>query len=219
MGLHIAAMLKREDVRDAFISPIAQNLSDLPAGAVVGTSSLRRQAQVKFVRPDLDVVTFRGSVQTRLAKLAKGDVAATFLAVAGLRRLDLEDQITNQIDTDVMLPAVAQGAIGIECRCGDTRVEDLLAPLNDAETFHAVTAERVFLTRLDGSCRTPIAGLAEFFGDVVKFRGQILSPDGSLAYFEAAEGMAQRADDVAFKVAETLIKQAGPEFMAAMVSQ
>ncbi len=216
-GLHIAAMLVREDVRDGFISPVAGDIGDLPQGAVVGTSSLRRQAQVREMRPDLEVITFRGSVQTRLEKLARGEVAATFLAVAGLNRLGLQDKITKEIEPDVMLPAVAQGAIGLECRVGDERVEALLAPLNDPGTVSSVAVERAFLTRLDGSCRTPIAGLALLNNDEIHFWGQILAPDGSQSFSECARGPASEAASIGIKVAEILIERAGPEFMASLV--
>ena len=216
-GLHIAATLPREDVRDAFMSLTALHLDGLPGGAVVGTSSLRRQAQVKLRRPDLEVVTFRGSVQTRLEKLANGVVDATFLAVAGLNRLGLSEQITAAIEPDVMLPAVAQGAIGIECRVGDTRIENLLRPLTDVASETCVRAERAFLTRLDGSCRTPIAGLAELDDARMKFRGEILAPDGSEHFYTEENGDAADAEAIGIAAAERLIKQAGADFLAAMV--
>ncbi len=216
-GLHICAMLPREDVRDGFISPVAPDLVSLPQGAKVGTSSLRRQSQIKVVRPDLDVVTFRGSVQTRLEKLDRGEVAATFLAVAGLNRLGMQGHITCAIESEEMLPAVAQGAIGLECRRGDERVESLLAPLNDANSFTVVSCERAFLKRLDGSCRTPIAGLAELKGDVLSLRGQILAPDGSGEFSDRLTGPVGECEALGTQLAETLIDRAGPDFMAAMV--
>lgn len=216
-GLHIAATLPREDVRDAFISPKAARLEELAAGAVVGTASLRRQAQVKLKRPDLEVVTFRGSVQTRLEKLERGEVDATFLAVAGLNRLGLTDVVTSRIEPDVMLPAVAQGAIGIECRMGDARVEALLQPLNCAETALRVGAERAFLARLDGSCRTPIAALARLEAGQMTLEGQILAPDGSRAFYDQVSGDAADGAALGVELAERLIEAAGPEFLAAMV--
>lgn len=215
--LRIAAHLPREDVRDGFISRTVKHLDELPEGAVLGTSSLRRQAQVKKRRPDLDVVTFRGSVQTRLEKLERGEVAATFLAVAGLKRLGLTDELTTPIETDVMLPAVAQGAIGIECRTGDERVEPLVAALNDRDTEICVTAERAFLRKLDGSCRTPIAALGEIDGDSFKFRGQILAHDGSKAFYEERSGLVASATEIGIEVADCLIEKAGPEFLASLV--
>jgi hydroxymethylbilane synthase len=216
-GLHIAAILPREDVRDAFISPKAGRIDDLPEGAVVGTASLRRQAQVKWFRPDLEVVTFRGSVQTRLEKLRKGEVDATFLAVAGLNRLGLSSEVTSFVEPDVMLPAVAQGAIGIECREGDDLIEALLAPLNSEATRICVDAERAFLRRLDGSCRTPIAALAQLDEDRLYLQGQVLAPDGGQEYSgEASRPMAENID-LGIEVAERLIKEAGEEFLAALV--
>ena len=158
-GLVIAAMLEREDPRDAFVSVKYASLDALPAGAVVGTSSPRRQAQVLRARPDLRVVGFRGNVETRLRKLEEGVADATFLACAGLNRLGLSQHITAAMPTDVMLPAVAQGAIGIEIRADDDATARLLAPLNDAATALCVAAERAYLAQLEGSCRTPIAGL------------------------------------------------------------
>ena len=216
-GLHICAMLPREDVRDGFISPVASDLMSLPQGSKVGTSSLRRQAQIKVVRPDLDVVTFRGSVQTRLEKLDRGEVAATFLAVAGLNRLGMKDHITCAIEPEEMLPAVAQGAIGLECRIGDGRVEPLLAPLNDETSFTVVSCERAFLKRLDGSCRTPIAALAKLEGERLSLRGQILAPDGSEEFSDHLTGSAREGQAIGILLAETLIDRAGPDFMAAMV--
>ena len=215
--LRITAHLPREDVRDGFISRDVSHIDELPQGAVVGTSSLRRQAQVKKRRPDLDVVTFRGSVQTRLEKLERGDVAATFLAVAGLKRLGLTNELTTAIETDVMLPAVAQGAIGIECRTGDERVEPLVSVLNDKKTEICVTAERAFLRKLDGSCRTPIAALAEIDGDKIHFRGEILAHNGERSFFETREGSIERATDIGIESAESLIEKAGAEFMASLV--
>lgn len=215
--LRITAHLPREDVRDGFISRDVSHIDQLPQGAVVGTSSLRRQAQVKKRRPDLDVVTFRGSVQTRLEKLERGDVAATFLAVAGLKRLGLTNELTTAIETDVMLPAVAQGAIGIECRTGDERVESLVSDLNDRETEICVTAERAFLRKLDGSCRTPIAALAEIKGDKIHFRGEILAHNGERSFFESREGSIEKATEIGIESAESLIKKAGAEFMASLV--
>jgi hydroxymethylbilane synthase len=180
-GLEISCLLPREDVRDAFISPKAASLAELPKGAVVGSSSLRRQAQIKAKRPDLEVITYRGNVETRLRKLNEG-VGATLLACAGLRRLGLAKKITSVISTDDMLPAVAQGAIGIEIASRDDRTRALLAAIHDEQTAIQLAAERTFLARLDGSCRTPIGGLAELDGDRMVFRGMILTPDGSVCH-------------------------------------
>lgn len=188
-GLAIPCLLPREDPRDGFLSPKAGRLIDLAQGAVVGSSSLRRQAQILRLRPDLKVVMFRGNVNTRLRKLAEGEVDATILALAGLKRLGLEGEITSEVEPDEMLPAVAQGAIGVEVRAGDERVAGLIAPLNDPETGWRVGAERAFLTELDGSCRTPLAGLATVAapGHLV-LRVMILTPDGVTCHETSREG-------------------------------
>ena len=178
-GLAMAAYLPREDVRDVLLAVAKTTLSDLPQNAVVGTASLRRKAFLLARRPDLQVVTFRGNVQTRLRKLADGAVAATFLALAGLHRLKLAPDGMCVLEPEEMLPAVAQGAIGIECRENDARVQGYLAPLDDAPTRLRVEAERAMLAVLDGSCRTPIAALAEIDGDRLRLRGAIARPDGS----------------------------------------
>ncbi len=179
--LVINTCLPREDVRDAFISRKYRSIEELPNGATVGTSSLRRRAQLLTMRPDLKLVEFRGNVQTRLKKLDAGVAEATFLACAGLHRLGTFD-IANPIETDVMLPAVAQGAIAIEQRRGDGVVSDMLAPIHHAETLLRTSVERAFLAELDGSCRTPIGGLAEISGEEIIFRGEILRPDGSQVF-------------------------------------
>jgi len=181
-GLMLAACLPREDVRDAFISATAAALASLPPGAVVGTASLRRQAMVKRLRPDISVVPFRGNVETRLNKLADGVVDATLLALAGLKRLGRADAATAVLETEEFLPAVGQGAIGIEVRTGDERTRDLVAAINDPDTLTAIEVERAFLAVLDGSCRTPIAGHARIAAGAISFRGMILRPDGSEAH-------------------------------------
>jgi len=209
-GLGIGAVLPREDVRDAFISLRHASLADLPHGVVVGTSSLRRQAQLLHARPDLKVVGFRGNVQTRLKKLQEGVAEATFLAVAGLKRLGLAERITEAIDPSEMLPAVAQGAIGLEIRSGDERTAALIAPLNDASTALAVTVERAFLARLEGSCRTPIAGHATVHNGRVRFRGQVLSPDGTSCHDVEREGAAQEAITLGVAAADDILSKAGP---------
>jgi hydroxymethylbilane synthase len=212
-GLTIGAMLPREDVRDAFISARWPSLEALPQGAVVGSSSLRRQAQLRRLRPDLQVVTFRGNVDTRLRKLGDGAVDATLLAVAGLNRLGLADRITAPIPLDVMLPAVAQGAIGIECRFDDEDTAALLDSLNHPATALCVTAERAFLARLEGSCRTPIAGLGQLDGSVFTFRGEILRPDGSESHAVTRQGQPAAAMQLAIEAAEDLLDRAGPGFL------
>ena len=213
-GLILGAALPREDVRDAFISLKYSTLDDLPSGATVGTSSLRRQAQLLNLRPDLEVVGFRGNVQTRLKKLQEGVADATFLAVAGLKRLGMEDRITSAIPLDVMLPAVAQGAIGLEIRAGDTATAILIAPLNDNETHMAVAAERGFLARLEGSCRTPIAGLAQMHDGVLLLRGQVLSPDGKISYAVRSQGSLANPVDLGFAAANEILSKADRSVLA-----
>ncbi len=214
-GLAIGAVLEREDVRDAFISLKYSSLADMPSGAVVGTSSLRRQAQVKRMRPDLNVVGFRGNVQTRLKKLEEGVAGATFLAVAGLNRLGLSDRIVRAVPTEEMLPAVAQAAIGIEIRAGDESTAALIAPLNHEATAVCVAAERAYLKRLEGSCRTPIGGLARIGDDGrISFKGEILTPDGSVAYATERTGAASNAEAIGDAAAQELLVQAGSGFFS-----
>ena len=214
-GLTITSILPREDTRDAFISAKWATLDALPQGAVVGSSSLRRQAQLRRMRPDLEIVMYRGNVDTRLRKLADGVVDATLLAVAGLNRLGLADRITAAIPLDVMLPAVAQGAVGIECRFDDSATATMLAALNDPTTSLCVTAERAFLARLEGSCRTPIAGLGQLEGDVFTFLGEILRPDGSECHAIIRQGAPAAAVQIAVEAAEELLARAGPGFLGA----
>ena len=177
-GLEISTLLPREDTRDAFFSRTGQGIADLPAGSVIGTAGLRRQAQILERRPDLKVVPFRGNVQTRLAKLDAGEVDGTLLALAGLRRLGLTDRIPAVLEHEEMLPAVAQGAIGIEIRSNDDATRALLAPLHCHDTAARVTAERGLLAALDGSCRTPIAALSVLDGDRLSLTAKVLSADG-----------------------------------------
>ncbi len=211
-GLKLGCVLPREDVRDAFISVSFKSFSELPRGAVVGTASLRRQAQIKRARCDLEVVTFRGNVDTRLAKLSDGAVDATFLAYAGLLRLGLGGRATALMEPEDMLPAVGQGAIGVEMREGDETVERLLAPLNDRATEIRVTAERAFLAELDGSCHTPIAGLAQLEGNRLNFRGMILTPDGGEWHETAREGGLGDGMAMGTDAATELRRLAGPHF-------
>ncbi len=187
-GLEVVAMLPREDARDAFISLTASSLLDLPLGARLGSSSVRRTAQALRLRPDLRPVQFRGNVQTRLQKLHDGVADATFLASAGLHRLGLASKITSYIEMAVMLPAVAQGAIGIQINADDDAQRKILAPLNHDATFIAVSCERGFMAALDGSCRTPIAGHAVIENGAVKFRGEALTLDGAHVFSVACHG-------------------------------
>ena len=184
--LVISTILKREDVRDSFISRRYSSIADLPLGSVVGTSSLRRKAQLLNKRKDLKVVEFRGNVQKRLEKLDNNVAVATFLATAGLNRLGLVELI-NPISTDEMLPAVAQGAVGIE-HLRSEKLEEFLAPLNDSVSKKRVEAERAFLRELDGSCRTPIGGLAQKSNEEFKFMGEIISANGEVKIHDVWQG-------------------------------
>ncbi|TYC69975.1 hydroxymethylbilane synthase [Stappia sp. BW2] len=212
-GLALTAFLPREDVRDAFLSPKAKTLTDLPQGAVVGSSSLRRQAMIKRLRPDIEVVMYRGNLQTRLRKLADGEVDATLLAAAGLRRLGLEAEITSLLETSEFLPAVGQGAICIESREGDTATLQMLSAIHDETTQIRLDAERSFLAVLDGSCRTPIGGLATLEGDTLHFKGIVLKPDGSEAHEASASGVKADAVQIGRSVGEDLKSCMGPDFM------
>jgi hydroxymethylbilane synthase len=205
-GLVLACVLPREDVRDAFISNTARSLADLPPGRTVATSSLRREAQLRRLRPDIKVRPIRGNVETRLRKLEAGVADATILAMAGLKRLGLADRATAPIP-------VAQGAIGIEIRAED-RIAELLAPLDHPPTAIATAAERAFLARLDGSCRTPIAGLAEPTGaEELLFRGMILTPDGRQVVETRRSGSLGDALRLAEDAADELLTRAGPDFL------
>ncbi|MEO0543431.1 MAG: hydroxymethylbilane synthase [Pseudomonadota bacterium] len=211
-GLAITAFLEREDPRDAFIGVAAPKLEELPRNAVVGTSSLRRQALVRRARPDITVVEFRGNVQTRLKKLADGVADATLLANAGLRRLGKADVITDLIDLEIFPPAPGQGAICIEGRSGDERTDMLVEPLNHDATFTALTCERAFLGALDGSCRTPIAGHAIIDDGSIAFHGMILTPDGSQSHETRLSGVVGHAVEIGQKAADTVRKEAGSGF-------
>ena len=216
-GLTVTCYLPRQDVRDAFIGRGTATLADLPAGAVVATSSLRRQAQVRRLRPDLQVQSMRGNVETRLQKLADGVAHATILAMAGLIRLGLQDRVSSPLPVDLMLPAVAQGVIGIETRAEDVAMMSLIAPINDQATGLAVAAERAFLAKLDGSCRTPIAGLAELVDGSLVFRGMILTPDGREWHETRRQGRPEEAIRLAEDAAAELIARAGANFLRAFV--
>jgi hydroxymethylbilane synthase len=187
-GLVLAAVLPREDVRDAFISLAAPSLRALPQKARLGSSSVRRTAQALRMRPDLVSAPFRGNVETRLQKLKEGVADATFLAAAGLRRLGLEQHITALVSTDDMLPAVAQGAIGLQINVKNSAIAKTLAAINHAASNHAVTCERAFMAALDGSCRTPIAGHATLEGEVLSFRGEALTLDGKQVFTAMRRG-------------------------------
>jgi len=212
-GIVLTAVLEREDVRDVFISERADSLDSLPAGRVVGTSSLRRQAQILARRPDLRVEAFRGNVQTRMRKLKAGDADATLLALAGLRRLGLDEVATEILGPDVLLPAVAQGAIGMTCRGDDDRVRETLAVLNHQRTWDRITAERAMLAALDGSCRTPIGGLAEIgAGGALTLRGLVAKADGSEIIETTRTGPVADAEALGRDAGQELRHRAGPGF-------
>ncbi|WP_323037506.1 hydroxymethylbilane synthase [Pararhodobacter sp.] len=211
-GLLLDCYLPREDVRDAFVSKGVARLADLAPGQVVGTSSLRRRAQLLFRRPDLQVVEFRGNVQTRLRKLDEGVADCTFLAMAGLNRLDMAHVAKSAIAPEDMLPAVAQGAIGIERRAHDPRAEMMLSAIHDVPTGQRLRAERAFLTALDGSCETPIAGLALLEGDEIWLRGEILRPDGSECLAEEGRALIEDAAELGDELARRLLARAPAGF-------
>lgn len=211
-NLEIMAYLPREDIRDALVSTRGPGLADLPLGAMVGTASLRRQALVRKFRPDLQVKIFRGQVDTRLRKLAAGEADATLLAYAGLKRLGKPGVATQILDPEIFPPAPAQGAICVEARSDNDLIRALLAPINDPDTFAAVTCERAFLEVLDGSCRTPIAGYTRIDGDRLEFFGMILTPDGQTHHATTAQGGVDDPADIGRRAGRTLRDRAGTGF-------
>lgn len=211
-GLILDCYLPREDVRDAFVSLSHNSLADLPAGAKLGSSSLRRRAQLMLRRPDLEVVEFRGNVQTRMKKLGDGVADATFLAMAGLRRLGMEEVARSAIAVEDVLPAVAQGAIGIERRMDDSRAAMMLEAIHHTETGQRLAAERAFLRGLDGSCETPIAGLAELDGGTLRLRGEVLRPDGSEVLRDDQSCAIEDGEKLGAEMAMRLREKAGPDF-------
>ena len=212
-GLLLETYLPREDVRDAFVCLKYKSLADVPEGAVMGSSSLRRSAQLAVKRPDLMLAEFRGNVQTRLKKLEEGVADATFLAMAGLTRLGMIGQVpATPVEVTDMLPAVAQGAIGIERRGDDSRVADMLAAIHHEETGQRLAAERAFLAALDGSCETPLAGLAELDGNTLRLRGEVLRPDGSEAINDDQSAPLEDGPELGREMAAKLLAQAGKGF-------
>jgi hydroxymethylbilane synthase len=210
-GLMIDIILEREDPRDGFIGRDAARLADLPSGAIVGTSSLRRQAQVLAARPDVKVESIRGNVETRLRKLQDGECDATLLAVSGLNRLGKADVLTSILNVEEMLPAVAQGAVGVEIRANDDRLKTLLAPLNHKDTALCISAERAMLAALDGSCRTPIAALAELgAADILTLTGLVASPDGTVIHRQCETGSRADAIEMGAAMGAALKSKAGP---------
>ena len=212
-GLELSAFLPREDPRDVFLGIAAKSIRDLPQGATVGSSSLRRQALILKMRPDLKVITFRGNVQTRLRKLNDGVADGTILALAGLRRIGLQNLATDLMPLEEFPPAPGQGAICIESRSGDAGVRKMLAAINDTPTAQALACERAYLAALDGSCRTPIAGHATIEGERLVFNGLILTPDGQRSHGISAEGAASDAAGIGRAAGEEVRRKAGPDFM------
>jgi hydroxymethylbilane synthase len=206
-GLHLPTILEREDPRDAFVSNRFDGLADLPEGARVGTSSLRRQCQILGRRPDLRIEPLRGNVNTRLARLDAGDYEAIILAAAGLMRLGFAARIRRLLETEESLPAIGQGAIGIECRAADARTNALIAPLHHADTAQRVTAERAMNHRLQGGCQVPIAGHATLDGDRLHLSGLVGDPDGSRTLRAQAEGPRLNAEAIGAAVADALLAQ------------
>jgi hydroxymethylbilane synthase len=211
-GLELSAFLPREDARDAFIGRIGTTIDALPHGAIVGSSSIRRQAMLLRLRPDLKLINFRGNVPTRLKKLDEGQVEGTVLAMAGLKRLSLEARATELLSLDAFPPAPGQGAICIETRIGDRRVTDLLAAINDAPTATALACERAFLAALDGSCRTPLAGHARIDSGHIFFSGLVITPDGKDMHEIAADGAVGDAAAIGRAAGEALRAKAGARF-------
>ena len=213
-GFRLSAFLPREDVRDAFIGRTSKTVADLPEGAVVGSSSLRRQALIRRLRPDVSVVPFRGNVQTRLRKMEEGEVDGTLLAMAGLRRLGIADIVTAVMEPEAFPPAPGQGAICVESRIGDDRVDALLGAVDDADTRTALDCERSFLAVLDGSCRTPIAGLARVDGRALQFSGMVLTPDGQAVHEIERDGTVDDAVQLGEDAGHDLRTAAGPGFLS-----
>ena len=218
-GLHLAAICPREDPRDAFVSNRHASLDELPAGARLGTSSLRRQCQLAALRPDLEIVDLRGNVNTRLQKLDNGEYDAIILAAAGLKRLQFENRITAFLATDTSLPAIGQGAVGIECRRDDERVNELLAPLNDPDTATRVAAERALNQRLQGGCQVPIAGYAELEHGVILLRGLVGRVDGSEIIRGEIAGPPEDAAHLGQVLAEDLLARGADDILAALYAQ
>tara|TARA_A100001037_G_scaffold275384_1_gene273853 strand:- start:1912 stop:2859 length:948 start_codon:yes stop_codon:yes gene_type:complete len=213
-GVEVPCILPRENARDAFISAAASSIDELPSGAIVGTSSQRRRAQLCYRRKDLEIVMFRGNVDTRLAKIDRGDVAATLLAMAGLNRLGLAGRATAVLEPEDMLPAAGQGAVGIECRIGDTSARDLIAPLNDPVTQTCIICERSVLAALDGSCHTPIAAHARIEDGQLQLTARVLRPDGSEMHETRREGDPAEAGALGTDAGAELRARAGPDFFA-----
>ena len=217
-GLGLAVICKREDPRDAFVSNSYRTFAELPQGAVVGTSSLRRQCQLKALRPDLDIRSLRGNVGTRLSKLDNGDYDAIILASAGLIRLGLADRIASFIDVEQSLPAAGQGAVGIECRTDDMQVQALLAPLADAETTYCVRAERAMNNHLQGGCQVPIGGYAVLQQGQLYLRALVGDIDGSRIIRAEGKSPVENAEALGVQIAEQLLAQGADKILQAIYS-
>lgn len=212
-GLHLAVILNREDPTDAFVSNRYKSLAELPANARIGTSSLRRQCQIKAQFPNAEILSLRGNVNTRLAKLDADEYDAIILASAGLKRLGLGKRITKGLDSTESLPAIGQGAIGIECRIDDAEIHAYLKVLHDEETSLRVRAERAMNARLNGGCQVPIAGFAEIKGDKLWLRGLVGSPDGAKIYRAEAEASFEQAEQLGIQVANDLLAQGAEQIL------
>jgi hydroxymethylbilane synthase len=217
-GLHIAVTTKREDPRDALISAAGLPFAKLPQGAKIGTSSLRRGTQLRHKRPDLIVVPLRGNLDTRLRKLKSERLDAVIVAAAGLRRMGWEGQVTEYLPTDVSLPAIGQGALGLECRIDDNRIHRLIEPLNDPDTAVCVQAERAFLTRLEGGCQVPIAGHAELVGKELRLRGLVANLDGTTVVADEARGPIAQAAELGKGLAERLLDRGAGKILKEIYS-
>ncbi len=213
-GLYLAVICEREDPRDAFVSNQYAQLDDLPQGAVVGTSSLRRQSQLLQYRPDLHIKFLRGNVNTRLQKLDDGDYDAIILAAAGLIRLEMKDRISSYLTTEQSLPAMGQGAVGIECRVGDTATEQLIATLAHKETTIRLRAERALNKRLEGGCQVPIGGFAELEGEQLSMRAFVGSPDGKELVEGSVSGTIEEAEKMGIELADDLLSRGAKEILA-----
>jgi hydroxymethylbilane synthase len=218
-GLHLAAILKREDPTDALVSNRFSRLDELPSHARIGTSSLRRQCQIKQRFPDAEILPLRGNVNTRLAKLDNGDFDAIILASAGLIRLGMADRIKERLDPVISLPAIGQGAIGIECRRDDVEINHLLNVLHDDDTATCVRAERAMNTRLQGGCQVPIAGFAEKHGERLLMRGLVGAPDGSVIYRCENWSNLDQAENLGRQIAEDLLAQGADQILAALYQE
>jgi len=218
-GLYLPVILQREDPRDAFVSNDYKDLTDLPQGARLGTSSLRRQSQLREARPDLEILDLRGNVNTRLAKLDAGDYDAIILACAGLKRLGFDERIRTSLSPEVSLPAIGQGAIGIECRNDDARINNLIAVLDDPITHICVDAERAMNERLEGGCQVPIAGFAELNDDQLQLRGLVGKVDGSEILRSAIFGKPDEAKAMGTALAEELLARGADTILEALYNE